>query len=363
MARKLALTLVVALALTLPALAEKRRASRVPEQYPRCTMITGTGAVTFTLNRGRTLAPSAQPITPVAYTYGLATLEEPDTLMAWHRDDLLISNDAGCSWRVVATIPGSDFPPSITAAPGGRAYAWSENRSFLVRYDSRGAVKLKQPVDFMGLGVDPENGEHLRAGGVDGMVWESEDGGDSWHPFGALEGAPGYYRFIFDPADLDHVVAGTVSNGAYVSRDGGKTWTKSTGFGASYANVFTFAISPVDGNRVWAMGIDVSQSNNPSRGRHIYQSDDGGATYRAVVDEKAGVKLINGPIMAAHPSNRDVLYFIFGTHVFQYGTDVFRYDASDQSLRMEHNELSDVNAIAFSKKDPNVMYFGLERVE
>jgi len=326
-------------------------------------MITGTAAVTFTLDGGRTLAPSAEPLTPIAYTYGLAALEEPETLMAWHRDDLLISNDAGCSWRVVANVPGADFPPAITAAPGGRAYAWSENRTFLVRYDARGVVKLKQPVEFMGLGVDPQNGEKLRAGGVDGMVWESEDAGDTWTPFGVLEGAPGYYRFIFDPANLDHVVVGTVSNGAFVSHDGGKTWTMSTGLGERYANVFTFAISPVDGNRVWAMGIDVDNTNDAAHGRHIYQSDDGGASYHPVVNEAPGVKLINGPVMAAHPTNRDVLYFIFGTHVYQYGTDVFRYDASDRSLRVEHNDQNDVNAIAFSRKDPSVMYLGLEKID
>ena len=362
MNRRIAL-LLVCLSLTLPAVASRRRVVRVPELYPRCSMITGTAAVTFTLDDGRTLAPSAQPLTPIAYTYGLAALEEADTLMAWHRDELLISNDAGCSWRVVASIPAPDFPPSITAAPGGRAYAWSENRSFLARYDSRGVVTLKQPVDFMGLGVDPQNGEHLRAGGVDGMMWESEDGGDSWTPFGALQGAPGYYRFIFDPEDLDHVVAGTVSNGAFVSRDGGKTWTKSVGFGERYANVFTFAISPVDGNRVWAMGIDVDHTDDAAHGRHIYLSDDGGATYRPAVDEAPGVKLINGPVMAAHPTNRDVLYFIFGTHVFQYGTDVFRYDAGNDSLTMQHNDQNDVNAITFSRKDPSVMYLGLEKVE
>ena len=341
----------------------RRRVVRVPERYPLCSMITGTAAVTFTLDEGRTLAPSAEPLAPVAYTYGLAALDTPDTLIAWHRDDLLISNDAGCSWRVVANLPGSDFPPSITAAPGGRAYAWSENRSFLVRYDSRGAVKLKQPVDFMGLGVDPQNGEKLRAGGVDGTIWQSLDGGDSWDFFGKLDGAPLYYRFVFDPANLDHVVAGTVSNGAYVSRDGGKTWTRSAGIGERLANVFTFAISPVDGNRVWAMGIDVDNTGDAAHGRHIYLSDDGGASYRAVVDEAPGVKLINGPIMAPHPSNRDVLYFVFGTHVFQYGTDVFRYDAGTGALTMRHNEQNDVNAIAFSRKDPSVMYLGLEKVE
>jgi photosystem II stability/assembly factor-like uncharacterized protein len=351
---KRSLLIVLLLSFSLSAAAERRRAVRTPNRYPQCSMITGTAAVTFTLDDGRTLAPSAQPLQPIAYTYGLAAmLDQDETLVAWHRDDLLLSTDGGCSWRVEATIAGSEFPPSITPAKGGRAYAWSENRSFLVRYDSRGAVKLKQPVDFMGLGADPANGEHVRAGGVDGTIWDSTDGGDSWTQIGALTGSPLYYRFTFDPKNLDHIVAGSVSEGAFVTRDGGRNWTKAAGFTGRFANVFQFAISPVDSNRIWAMGIDTL--------KRIFVSDDGGDSYRAVIDEQPGVDLINGPTMAAHPTNRDVLFFVFGTHIYQYGTDVFRYDAATATLTVAHNDQHDVNAIAFSRKDPGVMYLGLER--
>jgi len=361
MNRRLILLLLFVFALPVAA---KRRAAHTPALFPRCSMVTGTAAVTFTHDEGRTLAPSAERLEPVAYTWGVASmLDDLDTLVAWHKDDLLISTDAGCSWRVEATIPGAEFPPTVTPAQGGRAYAWSENRSFLVRYDSRGARKLKQPVDFMGLGADPANGEHLRAGGSDGSIWESTDGGETWTHIGALAGNPLIYRFTFDPANLDHIVAGAVTNGAYVSRDGGKNWTRATGIAARMANVFQLVFSPVDSNRVWAMGIDVDNTDDTAHGRHIYVSDDGGTTYRPVVDEELGVKLINGPIMAAHPTNRDVLYFIFGTHIFDYGTDVFRYDLATDTLTLAHNDQQGVNAIAFSRRDPRVMYLGLERVE
>jgi photosystem II stability/assembly factor-like uncharacterized protein len=351
---KRSLLIVLLLSLSLSAAAERRRAVRTPNRYPQCSMITGTAAVTFTLDDGRTLAPSAEPLRPIAYTYGLAAmLDQDETLVAWHRDDLLLSTDGGCSWRIEATIPGSEFPPSITAAKGGRAYAWSENRSFFVRYDGRGAVKLKQPVDFMGLGADPANGEHVRAGGVDGSIWDSTDGGDSWTQIGALTGVPMVYRFTFDPKDLDRIVAGTVSSGAYASFDAGETWARATGFEGTFANVFQLVYSPVDSNRVWAMGIDTA--------KRIFLSDDGGVSYRRVVDEAPGVDLVNGPTMAAHPTNRDVLFFVFGTHIYEYGTDVFRYDASTDTLTVAHNDQHDVNAIAFSRKDPGVMYLGLER--
>lgn len=329
-------------------------------------MVTGNAAVTFTRNDGATLAPFAVPPQPIAYTYGVASMiEEPDTLVAWLHDDLLISTNAGCSWRVAATVEGADFPPKLEPARGGRVYAWSENREFFVRYDARGAVKLRQPAQFVGLAADATNGERLRAGGNDGTLWESADGGDSWTQLGSRLSAPMFYRYAFNPQNLDHILAGTVSNGAFLSRDGGRNWTPATGFGASFANVFHLVFSPVDGNRVWAFAIDMEQANqgDASHGRHIYLSDDGGSTFLPVVDEAPGVKLINGPTMAPHPTNKDVLYFIFGTHIFDYGTDLFRYDAASKNLTMTHSELDGVNAIAFSRKTPNVMYLGIEAVD
>jgi hypothetical protein len=352
------LTILVLILAALPA-AAKRRAVAVTPPFPPCAMVTGTAAVTFTHDFGQTLAPSAEPLRPIAYTYGLTPmLDEPDTFLAWHRDDLLISTDAGCSWRVEATVEGSDFPPRITPARGGRAYAWSDNRRFLVRYDSRGTKVLKQPADFVGLGVDPQNGERLRGGGTDGTIWESVDAGETWTFIGALEGQVGWYRFTFDPKDIDHVLAGTVVNGAHVSRDGGRTWARATGMGAGTANAFELVFSPVDSTRVWAMGIDLADSS-----KRIYVSSDGGATYEVVIDDSPEVTLVNQPIMAAHPTDPNVLFFVFGTHIFQYGTDIFRYDLTSRVLRVAHNTQDDVNAIAFSPRDPHLMYLGLEGVD
>ena len=357
--KRLAITLLL-LTLTVPAAAAApRRSVGKPSLYPACAMVTGTAAVTFTHDFGATLAPSAESLRPIAYTYGLASmLDEPDTLMAWHGDDLLISTNAGCSWRVVESRSDWDFPPRLTPATGGRMYVWSDNRRYLLRYDSRGLSTLKPPADFVGLGVDKTNGEHLRAAGNDGTIWDSTDGGESFTQIGVLPSDPAlFYRFVFDPNDLDHIVAGTIVTGAHVSRDGGRTWTRATGVGTS-TNVFELAISPVDGNRVWAEGVDMGEGR-----RHIWLSNDGGATYVPVVDEQPGVDLINGNVMAAHPANKDVLYFVFGTHIFDYGTDLFRYDHAGRALTVTHSQQDDINAIAFSRRDPNLIYLGLEAAD
>lgn len=335
--------------------APRRRAVTPPSLYPLCSMITGTAAVTFTRDEGRTLVPTASALTGVAYTYGLTALDTPRTLMALHRDELLISPDAGCSWRVAATITGWDFPPALAAARGERVYAWSDARAFLVRWDSRGAATLKAPVDIVGLQADRIEADRVRAGGVDGSIHESRDAGQTWELLGRVP-AISTYRIAFDPVNLDHIVAGTLATGAHFSFDGGRTWTRATGLPAS-SNAFNVVVSPADGNVVWAMANDLASSS-----KHIFLSRDGGRTYERVIDASADVTLVNGPVMAAHPTNPNILYFVFGTFFQGYGTDLFRYDASTRKLTKTHSDHDDINAIAFARDDANVMYLGLENM-
>lgn len=337
-------------AVELPANPRRRSVDPAPA-LPPCSVVTGSGGVTFTRDEGRSFAPRASASGGVAYTYGLATLDTPGVLLSWHRDTLSISRDDGCSWTPVGSFV-TDFPPRLEPAPGGRAYAWSDNRPFFLRYDARGARQLKGPGSVLGMGVDRKDADHLRAGTDDGSILESTDGGESWTRRGVLTSAAQiWYRFAFDPVSLDHIVAGTAGGGAYVSFDGGVSWTQAT----QQKNIFNLVISPADPNVVWAMGIDLTDDS-----RAIYRSTDGGRSYTAVVDGGAGVTLINGPTMAAHPTDPNVLYFVFGTSFQDYGTDLFRYDAAAKSLTMTHSGFDGIDAIAFSRRDPGVMYVGVE---
>src|ERR1051325_1327842 len=324
--------------------APRRRAVFQP-----CSLITGTPGVTITRNEGATLTPDAEPLTGVGYTYGLAALDA-STLLSWHKNTMSISTDGGCSWRAVGSWE-TEFPPSITSAGGGRAFAWSDNRSFLLRYDARGPQVLKAPAVIVGLGAQ---GDHVRVGDADGNLWDSIDGGDSFSVINRLPltSSTILYRFSFAPATLDHIVAGTASQGAFVTFDGGRNWIR-TSLGDGY-NVMNFAISPADPNVVWAMAVDGRNST-----KAIHGSKDGGRTFTPVVPAGAGVTIINQPVMAAHPTNPNVFYFVFGSHFQNYGTDLFRYDAVN-GLTLTHNDHHDINAIAFSPNDPSVMYLGLE---
>ncbi|MGZ7032593.1 MAG: WD40/YVTN/BNR-like repeat-containing protein [Thermoanaerobaculia bacterium] len=331
----------------------QRRRAVVPVAFPPCSTIEGTPAVTFTRDEGRNLAPTALRLEGTGYTYGLAALDVPHTLLSFHRSTLSISNDDGCHWSALGDFT-ADFPPSITAAQGGRAYIWSDNRVFLMRYDSNGVVSLKAPGAIIGIAADAQDGKRVRAGFDDGGVAESTDAGTTWRGIGFPPSMSGInYRFAFDPASLDHVVAGTAVTGAFVSRNGGKTWTAATGFRSSQVNAFNFAISPVNGEIVWLMARD-------GESKHIFLSRDGGLTYVPVVDESAEVTIVNQPVMVAHPTNPDVMYFVFGTFFQGFGTNLYRYDAATSTLTATHNHYSDVNSIAFSREQPRVMYLGLE---
>lgn len=335
---------------------------------PACSQVSGAGAVTFTKNDGRKLAPTTVPLHGIGYTFGLAALDIPDRLLAEHNGTILRSDDAGCTWSQILEF--KDTLLTFAAAPGGKVFAWGQNTRRLAVINSAGAKLLVPPPvpSILGLGVDRARQNHLRLGGGNGAVWDSTDAGKTWKKVGSLPAVERgsirlLYKFVFDPGNLDHIVAGQAVYGAFVTRDGGKLWMKSKGLSQSggSVNVFNGVISPVDPSVVWVMGLDIGQLDNGaiSGGRHIYRSEDGGVSFRPVVNQSPGVTLVNGPLMAAHPLNRNILYFEFGTSFANYGTDLFKYNYQMRRLTKTHNHYHGISSIVFSPADPQYLYLGL----
>jgi hypothetical protein len=356
------------LALTVAASAPAQELAGPPSStwtVPGCTPITGTASVTYTTDEGATLTPTIRPLSGTSYTLGLVTLDTPNTLLAAVGSHILRSTDAGCLWTPLANLgrESGNALLTLTAAPGGRAYAWAVNQGVLFRIDGRTVTTLKAPVtSIVGFGADAKSGDFVRLADTSGQVWESFDAGATWSPLGspAREGAF-VYRAAFDPSNLDHIVVGTMVSGAFVTFDASRTWTQAIGITKGIANVFNVVVSPANPSVVWAQGIDITEADAgaPSGGRHIYRSIDGGLTFGAAVDQSAEVTLVNGPTMAAPPSNPDVLYFVFGTSFGGYGTDLYKYDAATGRVTWTHNGYDEIGAIAFSPASPSVLYLGL----
>ena len=325
---------------------------------PDCATVTGTGAVTFTSDEGATLAPMDQQLQPVTYTFGLVALGQPGRLVAASGDEILMSDDAGCTWAVIGQVEGGT--PVLRGAGDTRAYGFVDNYPVLLRVDDDMVTPLTSPTaeGIVGLGVDPVDPDHLRLGDSAGQLWDSVDAGEHWIAQGvAAVAAPIVYRAFFDPADIDHVIFGVAVQGAWVTTNAGAAWTQSTGFGAGNANVFNLSISGADPYLVWAEGYDLANLEDASA-RHVFRSEDGGLTFTAVVDADEAI-LYNGNHLFPHPTDPDVLYFVFGSNYEGYGTDIFRYDHGTETVTLTHNAWDDVAAIAFLPNDPSVMYFGL----
>lgn len=318
----------------------------------------GTGAVTFSHDEGATLAPMDQVITPVTYTFGLVTLGEPGAMLAGSGEQILASDDAGCTWHSIGEAGGGNTPAvRLVAAGETRAYGFGDNDGVLVRVDDEVITKLGAPVvDIVGLGVDPEDPDHVRIGDFGGQLWDSTDAGVKFSPVGVSVVDAAAYRFAFDPNDVDHILVGALGEGVLTSLDGGATWQAATGLGSGHVNGFNVVVSPADGDVVWVEGLDLDDPNDATS-RHIWRSDDGGLSFAVAVDSDDAT-LYNGNHLFAHPTETDVLYFVFGSNFQGYGTDIYRYDHAGGTITTTHHMWHDT-VLAFLPGDPTWMYLGL----
>lgn len=330
-------------------------------QPPDCAAVTGTGAVSFSHDQGASLAPMDQVITPVHYTFGLVALGKPGAMLAGSGQKLLASADAGCSWHEIGAGTGPNSPAlRLRAAGYTRAYAFGDNDVVIVRIDDEVITKLSSPAGqegIIGLGVDPGDPDHLRIGDTAGRLWDSTDAGVGWAPLGVAAFADSLgYRVAFDPQDLDHVLFGALGVGVRVSLDGGTSWKGATGLGPDKANGFNLVVAPAAGDVVWVEGLDLADPNEATS-RHIWRSEDGGLSFEAVVDS-ADATLYNGNHLFPHPSDPNVLYFVFGSNFGNYGTDLYRYDHAQGAITLTHNMWHDT-VVEFLPGDPSWMYLGL----
>lgn len=360
-----AVGIVLALGLATPAAAAQRW------QTPRCGVVDGDGSVSYTRNDGATITPTSVAQQPVQYVFGMAALGTNTLLAVDSRGALRTSADAGCSWAPHGEVTGLDVP-RLTAGGDGSAYVWDQNGLSLFRVQGKRVTALPPVAEGSGTGVaalavDRFFPRHVRVVLGDGTVRDSWDAGGSFRTTGRPVRDAATDLFVYsaaiDPVNLNHITIGTMGEGVYTTWLGGWQWTPARlGKPGERVNAFSVAVSPANPLVVWAQGINLAENDAhvPSEGRHVYRSTDGGHTFRVAVDHVPGeVTLVNGALLAPHPADASVLYFVFGTSFANYGTDLFRFDARRGDLSVRHNDHDDISSIAFNPADPRVMYLGL----
>ena len=162
----------------------------------------------------------------------------PLELATFSTSDVLRSTDGGHTWQSIRWFPASTEQGAkvvrdlaVAATDGERLYAATHDGLF--RSDDGGDTWSEvRGGAWTALAVDPLDENHLvAAGGAEGVIWSSRDGGASWQRADA--GLPDHVvrDLRFDPIDRSVLYAAleefeTVSAGrVFVSQDGGSTWS------------------------------------------------------------------------------------------------------------------------------------------
>ncbi len=161
------------------------------------------------------------------------------------------------------------------------------------------------------LAIHPEDSSIWYIAVGSGGVWKTVNSGITWTPLFDRQPSYSIGCVTLDPSNPDTVWVGTGENvsgrhvgwgdGVYKSLDGGGTW-KRAGLEKS-EHIGKILVDPRDGSVVFAAAEGPLWSSGGERG--LYKSDDGGASWEAVLtlDEDTGVTDVE-----FDPRDPDVLY-------------------------------------------------------
>ena len=170
------------------------------------------------------------------------------------------------------------------------------------------------------LVVDPTNAGIVYAGGADGGVWKTTNGGSNWTPLTDGEVSLAIGSIALDPSNRNIVYAGTGEDnnggdgysgaGILKSTDGGATWTHFPGpfvgpLGSTTggASIGSLAVHPTNGQILLA-GVSLPGASG------IYRSTNGGANWTRVTTSLGDV---SGTGVIFDPSNGSNAYAAIGS--------------------------------------------------
>ena len=199
--------------------------------------------------------------------------------------------------------------------------------------------------DARSIAVIPGDPAHLFLGTTNSWIYESTDGGVSWHRLAKLEST--------DDLVIDHIVVDSANSatlyaaawtlghpggGLWMSRDGGKNWNQSAGLSSQSIRAFVQARS--NPAMLFAGTLE-----------GVFRSSDGGATWEQI-SPKGSSEIHEIESLAVDPANPDIVYA--GTwHLPWKTTDGGK---NWRNIKKGMIDDSDVFSIIVDPEKPSVVY-------
>lgn len=181
-----------------------------------------------------------------------------------------------------------------------------------VRFRSIGPTR--QSGRFVDFAVPLQKPGTFYAAAASGGLWKTENNGQSFVPVFDNQPVFSIGDIAVDPSNPDVVWVGTGEannsrstywgNGVYRSDDGGKTWVH-LGLEESH-HIGRVVVHPRNPSVVYVAVLGHLYSENAERG--LYKTEDGGRTWRKMLDHEAGGRKIGCVDVVLDPRDPDVLY-------------------------------------------------------
>jgi len=154
--------------------------------------------------------------------------------------------------------------------------------------------------DARAFAADPANPAHLYLGTTNSWLYESTDGGASWHRLAKIDPDDGYVldSVVIDSSNPSTLFVGawkdSAGGGLWISHDGGRTWKEAPGL--KDQPIHALVQAPSDPHVLFAGTLE-----------GIYRSNDGGSTWTRISPE--GSREIHEiESLAVDPRTPDILY-------------------------------------------------------
>ncbi len=228
------------------------------------------------------------------------------------------------------------------------------------------------PTDSVGrttaLLIHPQNPDIVYAGGAQGGVWKTINGGQSWTPLTDGQASLATGTMTFDPNNPSIIYVGTgephqsadsyYGAGILKSTDAGATWAQLGADKFAGMGIADIVIPSNTANTIWAAASAQVGGTKPlvaSPG--IYRSTNGGAAWTPVVtvcDSQGNCTSPSSLLM--HPTNTNILFAAFDEYGIVRTTDGGATWPLVLSLTQGINRAE----VTISRSNPQVLYAGLE---